>query len=156
MIGVLASANNSQEFHAKIPEALQVVKRYRNMLLDGEVPLADLITTKHLSKQPNQYRQHVSQLIAAEQLIKEGKELHAGNNVSFLFTDIENKRHERRVRAESLLDKGVRADTKKYLSLLYASAANLLSFAGVTERMVYDAVRGYGYRTLESYIKTEH
>jgi DNA polymerase, archaea type len=152
MIRVLAEANNTWEFYAKIPQALNVVKRYRNRLLDGEVSLADLIVTKHLSKEPGKYRQHVSQLIAAEQLIREGRTMQAGNNVSFLFTDNGNRRRERRVKAEPLLEKGVRADTKKYLLLLYASAANLLSFVGYTERTVHDVVRGYDYKTLDHYL----
>jgi DNA polymerase, archaea type len=154
IIRTLALANNTQEFYAKIPAALNVVKCYRNKLLNGEVPLADLIVTKHLSKEPGKYRQHVSQLIAAEQLIKEGSKMNAGNNVSFLFTDNENRRHERRVKAEPLLEKGVHADTKKYLSLLYASAANLLSFSGYTEKTVRDVIRGYDYKTLDNYVRT--
>jgi hypothetical protein len=38
------------------------------------------------------------------------------------------------------IEKGVNPDTKKYLLLLYASAANLLSFAGYTQKSVYKAV----------------
>ena len=70
MINVLASANNSAEFTQKIPDALQVVKAYRQKLINGEVPVWDLIITKHLSKDPKNYRQHVSQVIVAEQLVK--------------------------------------------------------------------------------------
>jgi DNA polymerase elongation subunit (family B) len=151
MINILASANNAKEFYAMIPEALKVVKDYRLKLLDEEVPVWDLIVTKHLSKNPKKYKQHVSQVIAAEQLIKEGAEVHAGKNVRFLFTDSENKRHERRVKAEQLIEKGVNADMKKYLFLLYASAANLLSFSGYTTKSVHDAVRGIAYKSLTEY-----
>jgi DNA polymerase-2 len=77
MINVFSSANNSREFIQKIPEALNVVKIYRKKLIDGEVPIGDLIISKHLSKNPKHYKQHVSQVIAAEQLIKEGSEVHA-------------------------------------------------------------------------------
>ena len=52
----------------KIPEALNVVKAYRLKLIDGEVPLEDLIVSKHLSKNHKHYKQHVNQVIAAEQL----------------------------------------------------------------------------------------
>jgi DNA polymerase, archaea type len=152
MIRVFAAANNAGEFMARIPDAFKVVKDYRQRLLNGEVPVWDLIVTKHLSKQPNKYKQYVSQVIAAEQLASEGTQVPAGRNVSFLFTDADNKRFDRRVRAEQLIERGVNADVKKYLLLLYASAANLLGFAGVTEKTVYDAVRGYGYRTLEPYV----
>lgn len=102
------------------------------------MPICDLIVTKHLSKNPKHYKQHVSQVIAAEQLMKEGAEVHAGKNVKFLFTDSNNKRFERRVRAEQLLDKEVSPDVRKYLLLLYSSAASLLSFSNYSAKTVFD------------------
>jgi DNA polymerase elongation subunit (family B) len=151
MINVLATAGNSSEFMEKIPEALKVVRDYRKKLLDGEVPIWDLIVTKHLSKHPKKYKQRVSQVIAAEQLIKEGADVHAGKNIRFLFTDAENKRYEYRVKAEQLIEQGVNADMKKYLFLLYASAASLLGSAGFTPKSVYEAVRGYKHKSLTEY-----
>jgi DNA polymerase elongation subunit (family B) len=151
MINILASANNSKEFYAMMPKALKVVKDYRRKLLDGDVPIWDLIVTKHLSKNPKKYKQRVSQVIAAEQLIKEGAEVHAGKSIRFLFTRAEDKRYERRVKAEQLIEKGVKADTKKYLLLLYAATASLLSFSGYTAKSVYDAVRGYSGKSLTEY-----
>jgi DNA polymerase elongation subunit (family B) len=148
MINVLATANNATEFHSKIPEALEVVKEYRRMLLNGGIPVWDLIVTKHMSKRPEKYKQKVSQVIAAEQLIREGAEVHAGKNIRFLFTDAENKRYNQRVKAEPLIEQGVNPDTKKYLLLLYASAAGLLNFAGYTTVKIYDAIRGYQCVTL--------
>ena len=153
MINVLASADTSKEVTQKIPEALKVVKDYRQRLIKGEIPVSDLIVTKHLSKNPKHYKQHVSQVIAAEQLTAEGTDVHAGSNIAFLFTHSENKRYRRRVVAEQLIEKGVNADTKKYLLLLYASAANLLSFKGYTAKSICDAVNGQAGRTLMSYLK---
>lgn len=151
MIKVLASANNSKQFIEKIPEALRVVKEYRQRLLDGKVPVWDLIVTKNLSKNPRRYKQHVSQVIAAEQLMKEGATVHAGNKIRFLFTHAEEKRHSRRVKAAQLLEQGVTPDIKKYLLLLYSSAANLLSFSGFTTESVYDAIRGSNQTSIVSY-----
>ncbi len=152
MISVLASANNSAEFTQKIPDALRVVKNYREKLIRGGVPIWDLIVTKHLSKNPKHYRQHVSQVIAAEQLVREGVEVHAGNNLAFVFTDSENKRYHRRVLAEQLIEKGVHADTRRYLLMLYASAANLLSFKGYTAKTVRDAVNGQSATSLSRFL----
>jgi DNA polymerase elongation subunit (family B) len=152
MINVLASANNSAEFTQKIPDALQVVKAYRQKLIDGEVPVWDLIITKHLSKDPKKYRQHVSQVIVAEQLVKAGVEVNAGNNLAFVFTDSESKRYHRRVVAEQLIDRGVHADAKKYLLLLYASVANLLSFKGYTAKTIRDTVNGESTTTLSEFL----
>jgi DNA polymerase elongation subunit (family B) len=151
MIKTLASANNTNELRNKIPEALEIVAKYRRKLLDNEVPIWDLIVTKHMSKHPQHYKQHVSQVIAAEQLIKEGAEIHAGNSVRFLFTHAEDKRHERRVKAAQLIEKGVNPDTRKYLLLLYASAANLLSFQGFTAALVHSAVTKQNQKNLVAF-----
>jgi DNA polymerase elongation subunit (family B) len=128
-----------------------VLRSYRQKLIDREIPLADLLVTKHLSKNPTQYRQHVSQLIAAKQLIEKGVAVQAGNNVRFIFTNAESRRHSRRVVAEELVGKNLNADTKKYLMLLYASAADLLNFAGYTPKTVCDAVNGYKIDNISNY-----
>ncbi len=151
MINTLATANNTLELRGKIPDALDIVKKYRQKLLDGDVPIWDLIVTKHMSRKPERYHQHVSQVIAAEQLIKEGAEVHAGNSIKFLFTHSEDKRHERRVKAAQLIEKGINPDTKKYLMLLYSSAANLLSFEGYTTKQYIDAVNGQKQSSLTGY-----
>jgi len=155
MINVFSAANNSTEFMQKIPEALNVVKAYRLKLIDGEVPIEDLIISKHLSKNPKHYKQQVSQVIAAEQMIKEGSEVHAGNNVHFVFTDSNNKRFDRRVKAEQLLDKGVNPDERKYLQLLYVSAASLLNFSNYTVKTVQDSIKGYENKNICSYFCTD-
>jgi DNA polymerase elongation subunit (family B) len=142
MLEVLAEAENSREFVERIPDALKVLRDYRQKLLNGEISVWDLIITKHLSKDPKSYKQRVSQIIAAEQLIKEGAEVAAGKNIRFLFTSAENKRHERRVRAEELVEKDTDPDVKKYLLLLYASAANMLSPFGYSVENIYDEIRG--------------
>jgi DNA polymerase-2 len=38
MIKILAKANSVKEFHDRIPEALEIVRKYRRRLLDGESP----------------------------------------------------------------------------------------------------------------------
>jgi DNA polymerase elongation subunit (family B) len=104
-----------------------------------------------LSKNLKRYKQKVSQVIAAEQLMKEGVEIHAGKNIRFLFTDAENKRHERRVIAEQLIEVNTNSDIRKYLLLLYSAASSLLSFSGYTAKTIYDTIRGYSNRNLTEY-----
>jgi DNA polymerase-2 len=151
MIEVLSSANNSKQFFEKILEALEIVRVYRQKLLSGEIPIWNLVVTKHLSKNPKRYKQRVSQVIAAEQLIREGAEIHAGKNIRFLFTDAENKKHERRVIAEQLMEINTNPDIRKYLLLLYSAASSLLSISGYTTKSIYDAVRGYSHKSLTDY-----
>jgi DNA polymerase elongation subunit (family B) len=142
MLEVLAEAENSRQYLEKIPDALKVLRGYRDKLLAGEISIWDMIITKHLSKNPDRYKQMVSQVIAAKQLMKEGVEIAGGKNVRFLFTSAENKRYERRVLAEELIEKNADADLRKYLLLLYASAANMFSPFGYTAGTVYDEIRG--------------
>lgn len=151
IIRVLATANNSRAFMEKIPDALRVVEEYRRKLLDGEVSIWDLIVTKRLSKNVEGYRQKVSQVIAAEQLLNEGVEISAGRSVSFLFTSAESKRYERRVRAEELVEEDMNSDVKKYLLLLYSAASNILSPFGYSAKDIYDSVRGYQLAKLTSF-----
>jgi DNA polymerase elongation subunit (family B) len=142
MLEVLAEAENSEQFLRKIPDALKVLKDYREKLLAGEISIWDMIITKHLSKNPDRYKQMVSQVIAAKQLMKEGAEVAGGKNIRFLFTSAENKRYERRVMAEELIEENTDADIKKYLLLLYASAANMFAPFGYSVKTIYDEVRG--------------
>jgi hypothetical protein len=65
MLQVLAKAKDPHEFVERIPDALRVLRTCREMLLAGEVSVWDLIITKHLSKDPDKYKQMVSQVIAA-------------------------------------------------------------------------------------------
>ncbi len=151
MIKVLATANDSKDFVEKIPDALKVVKEYRRKLIDGEVPVWDLIVTKRLSKNLENYKQKVSQVIAAEQLLKKGVEVSAGKSVRFLFISAGNKRYERRVRAEELIEEGTNSDVRKYLLLLYSAASSILSPFDYSIRDVFDSVRGLQSTKLTSF-----
>ena len=52
IIKAFSTANNVEELYQKIPQALNVVKAYRQKLLNNEIPIWDLVITKHLSKKP--------------------------------------------------------------------------------------------------------
>ncbi len=155
MIKVLSEAQNVAELYKKIPAAIDVVGVYREKLINDEVEVWDLVINKRLSKKPERYRQDVSQVIAARQLIKAGDEVHAGGSAPFIFLSARNKRHERRVRAHQLMDDSVSPDKRKYLEILYDSSANLLSFAGYTAKTVYEAVSGQSQNSLLGYCKKD-
>jgi len=147
MINALASANNAKEFFEKIPDALKVVKQYRKKLVNGDVPVWDLIITKRLSKELQDYSQNISQMIAGEQLKKDGFEIYAGKNLKFVFTSAKNKKYTRRVKAKELIDEKTNPDVKKYLSLLYSAGSNVLSQFGYSPQRIADYASGH--RTLD-------
>ncbi len=143
MIKALSFADNSKNFVEKVPNALKVVKDYKRKLLNGEVPVWDLVVTKRLSKNLENYTQKVSQVIAGEQLKKEGFEVSAGKSVKFLFTSAKNKRYIRRVKAKELIQETTNPDVNKYLLFLYSAASNILSPLGYTPKQIKDELMGY-------------
>jgi DNA polymerase elongation subunit (family B) len=151
MINALASAEDSKGFVEKIPDSLKVIKEYREKLLNGEVPVWDLVVTKRLSKKLEDYTQKISQMIAGEQLRKEGFEVSEGKSVKYLFTSSKNKRYIRRVKAKELIKEETNPDLRKYLLLLYASASNILSPFGYSPEIVQNYVKGHKYTTLNGF-----
>jgi len=132
----------SLSYASKFPTALNIVRKYRQKLLDDEV--ADWgfghIQT-HVKKPAEQYHQHVSQVIAAKQLIKQGTEVHAGNSVRFLFTHSKDKRHGRRVKAAQLIEKGVEPDTEKILTASLFSGSKHAKLRRLQTDYFYDSIR---------------
>jgi len=140
MISVLGKAADSKGFMARLPEAVGVLKGYAKRLVEGEVTVEDLFVAKQLSMDPSDYVHNVFQAIAAMQLVSEGIEVSAGQTVRYLITDAESKRLNRRVRAAELVDENTRYDVKKYLELLLAAGANILSSFGYTSEKLHDLV----------------
>jgi DNA polymerase I len=143
MIKALSFADNSKDFVEKVPNALKVVKDYRIKLLNGEVPVWDLVVAKRLSKNLENYTQKVSQVIAGEQLKKEGFQISAGKNVKFLIISAKNKKYIRRVKAKELIQEITNPDINKYLLFLYSAASNILSPLGYTPKQIKDELMGY-------------
>ena len=115
------------------------------------MPVWDLVVTKRLSKNLGAYKQKVNQVIAAEQLLKEGVEVSAGKSIRFLYTSADNKRYERRVKPKELIEEETNPDVRKYILLLYSAASNILSPFEYSLKDVYDHVRGFQCAKLTSF-----
>jgi len=140
MIKALSKASNAREFKEKISESLKVLRRCIHKLVGHDVPLDQLIITNQLSKRADRYSNKVLQAIAAQQLIKEGIEVSAGQTVRYIITDADERRPDRRVRAAELTKEDTRYDVKKYLDLLLVAASNILSPFGYSDRKLRDEV----------------
>jgi len=126
MLNVLSKANNSSEFMALIPQALKVMKSYAAMLRTGRVPTNELVIEKRLSKTPNEYKNLVSQAIAARQLVKEGQAVHAGQSINYMITRNESRIAENRAMPIELIENDAPYDSEAYVQLILSSAMNLL------------------------------
>jgi DNA polymerase elongation subunit (family B) len=130
MLALLAKAENSEEFKALIPEALTVVKSYVSLVQNGVVAVEDLTIEKHLSKNPNEYRNMVPQSIAAQHLVREGMQVHAGQTLSYILTYDKSRITQNRALPTELMNEDSNFDSERYVDLLLASATNLLPHSG--------------------------
>ncbi|MBS7614737.1 hypothetical protein KEJ18_03280 [Candidatus Bathyarchaeota archaeon] len=123
----MAKARNSEEFIQRIPYAFRLLRRYADKILSKEISLDDLVISKQLSKDPDEYVANWHQTIAAKQLSIHGLEVAAGQTVKYVILDVNNKRSERRVIPKQLIKQSCRYDAKEYIRLLEDALNNILS-----------------------------
>jgi len=126
MIKVLARANDKSGFLEQIPDAYAVCQSFIERLHYGDVDLRDLILNNTLTREPHEYRATSRGAIVAKQLVKAGKELHAGQKVRYVMTEAEAGNQLRRVRALELCDNSTRYDPKAYSVLCERAFENLI------------------------------
>ncbi len=126
VINYLAHARDAAEFHALLPGALKLVRTYVRRLYDGQVDAHNLLITKQLSKNPKEYRHNVMQAIAAKQLIQEGLDVSAGQNVSYILQSESGAS----VIPGELINGPLKYDAQRYVQLLLDAIASLLSPMG--------------------------
>ena len=126
MIKVFARANNKAGFLERIPEAHAVCQSYIDRLHNEDVDLRDLILNNTLTREPHEYRATSRAAIVAKQLVKAGRELHAGQRVRYVMTDAGADNPLRRVTALELINNSTRYDPEAYAELCKRSFENLI------------------------------
>jgi DNA polymerase elongation subunit (family B) len=126
VLTTLSKADNSEELMTLIPEALTVVRSYVHLIRNGAIPVEELVIEKRLSKNPNEYRNLISQAIAAKHLAAEGMDVHAGQTINYILTYDKSRINQNRALPTELMDKGSAFDSEKYVDLLLSSIVNLL------------------------------
>ena len=115
---------------ARVPEALEILRRHVEAIRGGRVPLEDLVITRTLSKEPMQYVREDAGAIAAKTLARAGVELHPGQQIDYLILDRKAKVKGDRARPAVLLTGDESYDTKTYEELLVRAAETLLGPVG--------------------------
>jgi DNA polymerase elongation subunit (family B) len=133
MIKKLGEASNLEDFMAKIPEALAILRKYADMLTKQQIRTYDLVIRKHLSKSPSGYTHNVLQAIAAKQLEKAGFQVHSGQTVQYVITKATSKRPSQRIVVTQLLKGETKYDAQEYLHMLFSAAETLFGVFGYTK-----------------------
>jgi DNA polymerase elongation subunit (family B) len=132
LIDYFAPARNREEFLMRLPGAVHLAERYFDRLRAGRVDTQELLITKQLSKNPAEYKHNIVQAIAAKQLVQEGVQISAGQNVSYIIQR-GSRASERCVLPSELIDGPTRYDVEKYTQLLLDAVTALLSPLGCDE-----------------------
>jgi len=141
MLKVMAKASDVAELQELIPEVIEVVRGYAEMIMNGECDLKDLVFTSVVSKDIEFYSQLNNNLACMLQLKNEGLKVRPGEQVKYIITNAKSKRYSRKVKAWQLAGGNERYDKKRYSTHLLRAAASILSPFGYTERKLADIVR---------------
>ena len=135
ILDILSRASNSIEVRELFPEALDLARKYVDLIRTGKAPAEKLVLERRLSKSPEEYASLSHQAIAAQQLGKVGRYTHAGQNIRYIVTaDRATIKGNRAVPSE-LFEEGFGYDTEAYVRLLVRSFVNLFLPLG------YDTLR---------------
>lgn len=126
MLSVFSKAEDSQQFLALIPSALETVQEYVDAVRSGTVPLEKLLISRRVSQTLGEYRQFNDGVAALMQLDDEGFEVNAGEAVRYLVMDRKSKDHRTRVKADSFLSGREEYDAEFYVDLLLRGAEGML------------------------------
>jgi len=135
ILNLLSHASNSTEFRELIPQALEIAREYIRMIRTGQVPAEKLVLEKRLSKSLGEYRSLSHQAIAAQQLHREGRYVHAGQNIRYIVTADRAEVKSKRAVAYELFEESLGYDAEEYVKLVITSFVNLFLPLG------YDASR---------------
>ncbi len=133
MLEALSKAGNVKEFLGRLPECIGILKRYHDRIRDGECDLEDLVITRRISRDLDDYSQFNDQVAALMQLRKLGFRVNAGEKIRFVICDSSTKEPTKRVKVAELLEGGERYDAGKYIELLLRSGAGMLAPFGYDE-----------------------
>lgn len=121
LLQLMSTCNNVDEIVKILPILELVYKKYIDLVQSNKVPYTDLIFTKRISKNSNEYsdRKTVENCII-KILSNNGKLLYAGEMIKYIITDFYNENFLNRALPIELVDiYNIKYDEKRYLELLY-------------------------------------
>ena len=139
MIKTLARGNDKAGFIERIPDAQAVCRSYIERLHQGDVDIRDLILNSRLTRNPQEYRATSRAAVVSQQLMRVGRDLHAGQKVRYIMTSADSENPMRRVRALELIDSSTRYDAAAYAKLCQRAFENLIPVQYLPENIEGDS-----------------
>jgi len=120
ILEIMATGNNINEVKALMPKVRDSFDKYVLLLKENNVGLEELIFTKRLSKNSNNYQQrNTIENNALKKLNREGKSLRAGEVLQYIIIDYYQTRSKNnRAIPVEIIDKRTTYDVRRYTELL--------------------------------------
>ena len=84
-------------------------------ILRHEVSPYDLLITRNISQVPSEYRTNTLEASAASQLVEAGRELHAGEGISYVISSHRSRSRKFRTTPQELISPETRYDAERYV-----------------------------------------
>ncbi len=127
MIEILRSAGTVAGYREKIPQALKLLAERRRLLVEGGVPLRELVITRSLSQDPRRYQKATLSAVVAQEMLARGVRLDPGEAIQYIITDAKSQEVTGRARAYATFTADHSYDREKYVELLLKAAESLFS-----------------------------
>jgi DNA polymerase elongation subunit (family B) len=134
----MASCVDGREFLENVPNALATMRRYVEEVRSGAVPLEQLVITKRVSREVEEYTERRNEsLDALKQLKAAGFRVPPGEMIEYVVLA-----HDRRAKPAQFLDGDETYDEGKYVDLVLRATSELLApFGYDLERMRAEVAR---------------
>ncbi len=126
MLELLSKADTAAEARAMVGDCIAVFLRYAWSIIEHQAPIRELVFTRNLSRKPGEFANRSLTSTVADQLVREGVVLHAGESVGYVITDYWSKSAGRRAIAFDLVDDRTVYDAKRYVELLAQACSTVL------------------------------
>jgi DNA polymerase II len=126
MLEILAGAEHLAGYVSRIPQALEVLRDTWEQVATGHIPPLQLLVTKTVGQELEDYRVENATTQALRQLRAVGIHLHPGERVRYLIRDAHSPNKEERVRAFPRLRPDDGFDVAQYQAMLLDAALELL------------------------------
>jgi len=148
MLRELAKAEDADGFHRCIPDSIEVLRKYADMIRGYECELEDLVFTSRISKSLDGYDHFSNNVASLFQLRQEGVELSPGQTVRYIITNSSSRKPFRRVKVWELADGSEQYDREKYLFNLMKAGESLLLPFGFTAHKLAECMKTTSQTTL--------
>jgi DNA polymerase elongation subunit (family B) len=130
LLRCLAKAHSAAELRTLMPEALAIIRAYRDYLREGSARLDELVIATSVSQDPRAYQHRTRTALAAHDLLAHGVRLQPGETIHYVITDATAPLAADRVRAAATLDGTCGYDPHAYDDLLVKAALAILAPLG--------------------------